>query len=144
MAEHILLLIEWIVIPENLSVCIRRVICEQVSHHPPISAFHAENDVFCFHGSIYPKPKLWGKNIEIQPEGIVTAELKKYVSAPVDWRIGHLDGKVFYHVGWFLFYRWDEAYTWSNVTCSVHNVVVGKIWIEQSGTMEITNHKTGI
>ncbi|XKL68684.1 hypothetical protein PGB90_006453 [Kerria lacca] len=92
-----------------------RVICEQVSHHPPISAFHAENEIFIFRGSIYPKLKFWGKSVEIQPEGTVTAELK----------------------------NWAEVYTWSNVTCSVHNVVVGKLWIEQSGTMEIINHQTG-
>lgn len=92
-----------------------KVVCEQVSHHPPISAFHAESDDYIFRGSIYPKLKFWGKSVEIQPEGTVTAELKK----------------------------WDEAYTWTNVTCSVHNIVVGKIWIEQSGTMEIINSKTG-
>lgn len=55
-----------------------RVICEQVSHHPPISAFHAENEAFIFRGSIYPKLKFWGKSVEIQPEGTVTVELKKY------------------------------------------------------------------
>ena len=55
-----------------------RVICEQVSHHPPVSAFHAENEIFVFHGSIYPKLKFWGKSVEIQPEGAVTVELKRY------------------------------------------------------------------
>lgn len=40
-------------------------------------------------------------------------------------------------------YRWNETYTWSNVNCCVHNIIVGKLWIEQYGTMEIINHKTG-
>ncbi|CAI9574095.1 unnamed protein product [Staurois parvus] len=40
-----------------------RFISEQVSHHPPVSAFYAEglNKDFIFHGSIYPKLKFWGK-----------------------------------------------------------------------------------
>ncbi|XP_014252702.1 oxysterol-binding protein-related protein 1 isoform X2 [Cimex lectularius] len=92
-----------------------RVICEQVSHHPPISAFHADSEHFIFHGSIHPKLKFWGKSVEIQPKGIVTVELPK----------------------------WGEAYTWSNVNCCVHNIVVGKLWIEQYGTMEIVNTSTG-
>ncbi|XP_025069688.1 oxysterol-binding protein-related protein 1 isoform X4 [Alligator sinensis] len=39
--------------------------------------------------------------------------------------------------------RHNEAYTWTNPTCCVHNIIVGKLWIEQYGTVEITNHKTG-
>lgn len=56
-----------------------RLISEQVSHHPPVSAFHAEglrND-FVFHGSIYPKLKFWGKSVEAEPKGIITLELPK-------------------------------------------------------------------
>lgn len=54
---------------------------EQVSHHPPVSAFHAEglNDDFLFHGSIYPKLKFWGKSVEAEPRGIITLELPKWV-----------------------------------------------------------------
>nr|XP_024214050.1 oxysterol-binding protein-related protein 1-like [Halyomorpha halys] len=92
-----------------------RVICEQVSHHPPISAFHADSKNFIFHGSIHPKLKFWGKSVEIQPKGTVTVELPK----------------------------WGEAYTWSNVNCCVHNIIVGKLWIEQYGTMEIVNVASG-
>ncbi|CAO1325969.1 unnamed protein product [Diamesa tonsa] len=91
-----------------------RCICEQVSHHPPISAFHADAPSFIFHGSIYPKLKFWGKSVEIQPKGIVSVTLPK----------------------------WNETYTWQNVNCCVHNVIVGKLWMEQFGTMEIINHAT--
>jgi len=92
-----------------------RCLCEQVSHHPPISAFHADSPSFTFHGSIYPKLKFWGKSVEIQPRGLVTVELTK----------------------------WKEKYTWNNVNCSIHNIIVGKLWMEQYGTMEIVNHSTG-
>uniref|UniRef100_A0A8C6TCR4 Oxysterol-binding protein n=1 Tax=Neogobius melanostomus TaxID=47308 RepID=A0A8C6TCR4_9GOBI len=82
-----------------------RFISEQVSHHPPISAFHAESlsGDFVFHGSIYPKLKFWGKSL----------------------------------------LRHNEVYTWSNPYCCVHNIILGKLWIEQYGTVEIVNHSTG-
>uniref|UniRef100_H3AHM8 Oxysterol-binding protein n=1 Tax=Latimeria chalumnae TaxID=7897 RepID=H3AHM8_LATCH len=94
-----------------------RFISEQVSHHPPVSAFHSEglNNEFIFHGSIYPKLKFWGKSVEAEPKGTITLELPKY----------------------------KEAYTWTNPTCCVHNVIIGKLWIEQYGNVEVTNHSTG-
>ena len=70
-----------------------RILCEQVSHHPPVSAFHADTPNFSFHGSIHPKLKFWGKSVEIQPKGVVTVELPAH----------------------------KEAYSWSNVNCVVHN-----------------------
>ncbi|XP_047224593.1 oxysterol-binding protein-related protein 1-like isoform X2 [Girardinichthys multiradiatus] len=94
-----------------------RWVSEQVSHHPPISAFHAEGlrEDFVFHGSIYPKLKFWGKSIEAEPKGTITLELPKY----------------------------NESYTWTNPTCCVHNIIVGQLWIEQYGNVEVINHKTG-
>ncbi|CAJ0923643.1 unnamed protein product [Ranitomeya imitator] len=94
-----------------------RFISEQVSHHPPISAFHAEglNKDFIFQGSIYPKLKFWGKSVEAEPRGTITLELLKH----------------------------KDVYTWTNPTCCVHNVIIGKLWIEQYGTVEIINHSTG-
>ncbi|XP_039590560.1 oxysterol-binding protein-related protein 2b [Polypterus senegalus] len=94
-----------------------RLISEQVSHHPPISAFYSEseNKDFIFHGSIYPKLKFWGKSVEAEPKGTNTLELPKH----------------------------NEAYTWTNPSCCVHNVILGKLWIEQYGTVEIVNHSTG-
>ncbi|TKS79791.1 Oxysterol-binding protein-related protein 1 [Collichthys lucidus] len=94
-----------------------RWVSEQVSHHPPVSAFQAEGlkEDFIFHGSIYPKLKFWGKSIEAEPKGLITLELPKY----------------------------NEAYTWTNPTCCVHNIIVGQLWIEQYGSVEVINHKTG-
>uniref|UniRef100_A0A3Q3X2U4 Oxysterol-binding protein n=1 Tax=Mola mola TaxID=94237 RepID=A0A3Q3X2U4_MOLML len=94
-----------------------RLVSEQVSHHPPVSAFHAESLTgdFVFHGSIYPKLKFWGKSVEAEPKGTITLELLRH----------------------------NEAYTWSNPHCCVHNIILGKLWIEQYGTVEIVNHSTG-
>lgn len=77
------------------------MVSEQVSHHPPVSAFHAASaDLWSFSGSILPKLKFWGKSVEIQPKGVVTLQLKRY----------------------------NETYTWSNVNCHVNNIIVGKLW----------------
>ncbi|XP_061834150.2 oxysterol-binding protein-related protein 1 isoform X2 [Nerophis lumbriciformis] len=94
-----------------------RLLSEQVSHHPPVSAFHAEGlqQDFVFHGSIYPKLKFWGKSVEAEPKGVITLELPKH----------------------------NEAYTWTNPTCCVHNIIVGQLWIEQYGSVEVINHRTG-
>ena len=54
-----------------------KVISEQVSHHPPISAFHVESPNYKFHGSIHPKLKFWGKSVEVNPKGVLTLELPK-------------------------------------------------------------------
>lgn len=54
-----------------------RIVCEQVSHHPPVSAFHAESKDFKFHGTISPKIKFWGKSVEVNPKGTVTVEFPR-------------------------------------------------------------------
>ncbi|CAG2166837.1 unnamed protein product, partial [Oppiella nova] len=93
-----------------------KVVFEQVSHHPPVSAWHAESDHFVLHGTINPKLKFWGKSIEIAPEGTVTLKLK---SRP-------------------------DVYTWKSVNCCVHNIIVGKLWFEEYGLMEVTNQTNGM
>lgn len=79
------------------------MVCEQVSHHPPVSAFHGENSDFILRGSVQPKLKFWGKSIEIKPEGYSNVEIKKF----------------------------NEIYTWKSPACCVHNIIVGKLWYEQ-------------
>ena len=81
-----------------------------------MSAFHAEgtDNKFVFRGSIYPKTKFWGKSLEFQPRGVLTVELG------------------------------EEMYTWTNVSCVVHNIVMGTLWMEHTGTMEIVSHKHGL
>ncbi|KER22356.1 hypothetical protein T265_09527 [Opisthorchis viverrini] len=91
-------------------------VAEQVSHHPPITAFHVESEHYRMWASIQFKLRFWGKSIEVQPKGTVTLELRKF----------------------------GEIYTWQNPNLIVHNVLVGKMWIEHVGQLNVTNHKTGI
>lgn len=44
-----------------------RFVAEQVSHHPPISAFHAQFRFGEFFGTVSPRVKFWGISIEILP-----------------------------------------------------------------------------
>ncbi|KAK7485627.1 hypothetical protein BaRGS_00023076 [Batillaria attramentaria] len=90
------------------------LLSEQVSHHPPVSAFHVEGDDYTLHGSVLPKLRFWGKSVEITPKGTITLTLTKY----------------------------NETYTWQNVNCCVHNVIIGKLWVEHAGTMEILCHSS--
>lgn len=90
-------------------------VSEQVSHHPPISAFcaigtHPEHP-FEFRGSCDPKIRFGGRKVEIEPKGHVYLDLKKH----------------------------SESYHWTNPPLSVNNIIVGKLWMEQHGT--ITIHK---
>lgn len=93
-----------------------RYISEQVSHHPPVSAFSCESKDdgarWKFYGSILPKAKFSVKNMEVNPKGLLILELKRH----------------------------REVYTWESVTCTIHNIVVGRLWFEYHGTMEVVNH----
>ncbi|XP_076361791.1 oxysterol-binding protein-related protein 2-like [Tachypleus tridentatus] len=93
-----------------------RIICEQVSHHPPASAFHADSPHFIFHGFIHPKLRFLGKTVEIKPEGTLTVKLLRH----------------------------KEVYAWTNVSCRVHNIIAGKLWFEQYGTLELVGHDSGL
>lgn len=41
------------------------------------------------------------------------------------------------------FPRSGYEYTWKNVITTVHNIIVGKLWVDNHGEMTITNHTTG-
>jgi len=42
-----------------------------------------------------------------------------------------------------LFSRGGGHYTWRKVATTVHNIIVGRLWVDNHGEMDITNHKTG-
>ncbi|XP_061465691.1 oxysterol-binding protein 1 isoform X1 [Rhineura floridana] len=93
-----------------------RSICEQVSHHPPAAAHHADSK----HGwtlrqEIKITSKFRGKYLSIMPLGTIHC----------------------------IFHATGNHYSWKKVTTTVHNIIVGKLWIDQSGEIEILNHKTG-
>lgn len=86
-----------------------RAMAQQVSHHPPITAAYSESDNFINVGSINPKLKFWGRSVEIHPDGQCKIFLKRH----------------------------NESYVFKSVACSIHNIIVGKLWFEHSGPLDI-------
>ncbi|KAJ7547513.1 hypothetical protein O6H91_08G089100 [Diphasiastrum complanatum] len=92
-------------------------LAEQVSHHPPVMAFQGESSChdYTFYGEIEIKNKFWGKSVEVIPAGLCHLRFPKF----------------------------GEHYTWNQVTSCVHNIVMGKLWMDNYGEMVVRNHKTG-
>jgi hypothetical protein len=111
---------EYICTNSNFRIC-----CEQVSHHPPISAYYSESIKPSKNADVNPKWKYYGSvnpilklnfihaSIEAFPEGIQTVEFPEF----------------------------NEVYTWHNIKVAAHNVVIGKLWFECTGRVEIINHQ---
>ncbi|XP_013875660.1 oxysterol-binding protein 1 isoform X2 [Austrofundulus limnaeus] len=93
-----------------------RSLCEQVSHHPPAAAHHAFSEKgWTLRQEITLASKFRGKYLSIMPLGSIQC----------------------------LFDKSDNHYSWKKVTTTVHNIIVGKLWIDQSGEIDVVNHKTG-
>lgn len=91
-----------------------RAIVEQVSHHPPVTAFHAEAENIIFYGWIAPSFKLTGQSIEVANKGSLCIILTNI----------------------------NEVYTWSvdSILSKVNNLMFGKMWMENLGKVIIRNH----
>ncbi|XP_050666644.1 oxysterol-binding protein 1 isoform X2 [Leptidea sinapis] len=87
-----------------------RIISEQVSHHPPMVAQFCEGSSGwqCWQ-EFTMTSKFRGKYLQVIPLGGAYAH--------------------FVHSG--------NKYTWRKVTTTVHNVIVGKLWVDHHGDMEI-------
>src|ERR1700712_3958377 len=96
-----------------------RFFIEQVSHHPPIGAAWAESPKWTYYGESAVKSKFYGKSFDINPLGTWFLKLR-----PSD------GGK-------------EELYTWKKVTSSVIGIITGSPTVDNYGTMEIKNWKTG-
>lgn len=94
-----------------------RIINEQVSHHPPMVAQFCEGRNWNCWQEFTMTSKFRGKYLQVVPMG----------TAQVEFRNGN-------------------RYSWRKVCTTVHNIIVGKLWVDQHGDMEITGKKnaTGI
>uniref|UniRef100_A0A672IV09 Oxysterol-binding protein n=1 Tax=Salarias fasciatus TaxID=181472 RepID=A0A672IV09_SALFA len=93
-----------------------RFVAEQVSHHPPISACHAESKNFVFWQDVRCKNKFWGKSMEIVPVGTTHVTLPGF----------------------------GDHYEWNKVTSCIHNILSGQRWIEHYGEITIRNSGSDI
>jgi hypothetical protein len=100
---------------EMVNHCGITFLAEQVSHHPPMSAAHAENDHFIYDITSKVKTKFLGNSLDIYPVGRTRLTLKR-------------DGVVF-----------DLAPPPSKV----NNLIFGRTWVDVPGEMILTNLTTG-
>ncbi|KAJ8335051.1 hypothetical protein SKAU_G00406900 [Synaphobranchus kaupii] len=101
--------------------CIRedlgfRYVSEQVSHHPPMSACHAESQNYTFWQDQRWKNKFWGKSLEVIPTGIVNVTLPRY----------------------------GDHYEWNKVVTCIHNVLSQQRWLENYGEVVIRNLNSSV
>ncbi|KAJ8498239.1 hypothetical protein OPV22_008791 [Ensete ventricosum] len=90
-------------------------IAEQVSHHPPMSAAHAENEHFIYDITSKLKTKFLGNSVEVYPVGRTRVTLKK-------------SGVVLDLVP---------------PPTKVNNLIFGRTWVDSLGEMIMTNLTTG-
>ncbi|KAB2606929.1 oxysterol-binding protein-related protein 3C-like [Pyrus ussuriensis x Pyrus communis] len=90
-------------------------IAEQVSHHPPMSAGHAENDHFTYDVTSKLKTKFLGNSVDVYPVGRTRVTLKR-------------NGVVLDLVP---------------PPTKVNNLIFGRTWVDSPGEMIMTNLTTG-
>ncbi|KAK4392251.1 Oxysterol-binding protein-related protein 3B [Sesamum angolense] len=90
-------------------------IAEQVSHHPPMSAAHAENEHFVYDITSKLKTKFLGNSIDIYPVGRTRLTLKR---AGVVLDLVPPPSKA-------------------------NNIILGRTWVDSPGDMILTNLTTG-
>ncbi|XP_077427518.1 oxysterol-binding protein 1-like isoform X2 [Vanacampus margaritifer] len=101
---------------DRLQECGYRSLCEQVSHHPPAAAHNAISEKgWTLRQEITLASKFRGKYLSIIPLGSIQC----------------------------MFSKSGNHYSWKKVTTTVHNIIVGKLWIDQSGEIDVVNHITG-
>ncbi|KAJ0058626.1 hypothetical protein NL108_018008 [Boleophthalmus pectinirostris] len=93
-----------------------RYVSEQVSHHPPISACHAESENFTFWQDQRWKNKFWGKSLEIISSGPVNVTLPRY----------------------------NDHYEWNKVVTCIHNVLTQNRTLEHYGDVLIINKNSDV
>lgn len=95
-----------------------RFFSEQVSHHPPIGACHAESPYWDYMGESNVKSKFTGRAFDINPLGTLFLNLRPDNAPP-------------------------ELYTWKKVNTQVVGIITGSPVVDNYGDMTITNHDTG-
>ncbi|VDO04520.1 unnamed protein product [Rodentolepis nana] len=92
-----------------------RSFAEQVSHHPPVVAHYCESirHGWKFWQEFTVDSKFRGKYLSLVPKG-----------------------------GTHLVFKDGQHFTWSKVTITVHNIIVGRLWAEIHGETTIKNHNT--
>ncbi|XP_021277282.1 oxysterol-binding protein-related protein 2A-like isoform X3 [Herrania umbratica] len=89
-----------------------RFFSEKVSHHPTLIACHCEGKGWKFWGDSNLRTKFWGRSIQLDPVGVLTLEFD--------------DGEIF---------------QWSKVTTTIYNLILGKVYCDHHGLMQIRGNR---
>ncbi|KAF3531843.1 hypothetical protein DY000_02037845 [Brassica cretica] len=89
-----------------------RFFSEKVSHHPTVIANHCEGKGWKFWGDTNLRSKFWGRSIQVEPVGVLTLEFD--------------DG---------------ELFQWSKVTSTIYNIILGKLYCDHHGVMQIRGNR---
>jgi len=93
-----------------------KFIAEQVSHKPPVGCCHFSNENFVCWQQGHLTVRFLGNSLDLDSTGS-----KGFVSFPKN----------------------EDVYSWTTPRATVHNCLVGKVWVDHHGMMPIKNHKTG-
>lgn len=104
-----------------------RLLTEQVSHHPPISACHAESIKWDYYGENAVDSQFRGRSFDFKHLG------KMFCKVRPDEGVIDKDGNKVE----------EELYSWKKVNTSVVGIIVGNPTVDNYGQMEIRNHTTG-
>lgn len=91
-----------------------KCVAEQVSHHPPMAAIHCEGKGWACWQEFTMTTKFRGKYLQVIPLGNAYVEF-------------HASG---------------NRYGWRKVTTTVHNIIVGKLWIDHHGDTDIVGKQS--
>lgn len=89
-----------------------RLLCEKVSHKPPVFAMIAEAKDWTFTFSPAPSQKFWGKTSEIYTKGTAKLTLRKT----------------------------GDYFTWSQPTCVLKNIIAGEKYTEPSESVTVKSN----
>jgi len=89
--------------------------CEQVSHHPPISVAHITSDKFMLDLEMELKTKFTGNSSDVIVLG------SNHFTIP----------------------EFNDHFSWGHLDTCAHNVIIGGMWVDHFGTLEVINHTTG-
>eukprot|EP01118_Nematostelium_gracile_P019472 TRINITY_DN9032_c0_g1_i1.p1 TRINITY_DN9032_c0_g1~~TRINITY_DN9032_c0_g1_i1.p1 ORF type:complete len:483 (-),score=130.09 TRINITY_DN9032_c0_g1_i1:22-1392(-) len=92
-----------------------RFLGEQVSHHPPIGACHCETNSWIFWEAQNLKSKFTGNSLDCSVVGSNNVLIKAT----------------------------GEHFKWEAVKTTVHNIIVGNLWLDHYGDTAVVNKKTG-
>lgn len=90
-------------------------IAEQVSHHPPMSAAHAENEHFTYDITSKLKTKFLGNSVDVYPVGRTRVTLKRH----------------------------GDVLELVPPPTKVNNLIFGRTWVDSPGEMVLSNLTTG-